>query len=142
MLTSPVILNGECGNGEPFPCGKKKPNQVSSKDNSSPSVPYPLLYLPYPPFPCKFLGAKKVTLLLIALCTRTTTVPSKKTRVRFRFCRVRYIFTFCFLHLFPTGQVKYRKRSVKNRKRQKIFLCHLVIRQINAACVIPERRPG
>ena len=34
--------------------------------DSSPSLPHPLIYLPYPPFMWKILGAKKVTFLIFA----------------------------------------------------------------------------
>ena len=64
FYTRTVIWNGARGNGEPFSCGKKKPDQVSAMVDASPSLPHPLFVLPHPPFMGKilfFFGDKKVT---------------------------------------------------------------------------------
>ena len=67
FYTRTVNWNGARGNGEPFSCGKKKPDQFAAMVDPSPSLPHPVLFLPHPPFMWKILGAKKVTFLLIAL---------------------------------------------------------------------------
>ncbi len=55
FYTHTVNWNGARGNGEPFSCGQKKPDQVSALADASPSLPHPLFVLPHPPFMGKIL---------------------------------------------------------------------------------------